>query len=333
MKKEQMIKDNQPLISIIIPIYRVEKYLDPCIKSIVNQTYRNIEIILVDDGSPDNCPAMCDDWARKDSRISVIHKENGGLSDARNKGMEICSGEYISHVDSDDVVDPKYIEYLYKTLMETEADFSMCRFSNFIEEPYTVDNSNFSSITILSQDELLYRFCNGTQSHFHNVWNKLYKRELVENILFAEGYQAQDLYFSCQVFCKAKKAAYINNILYHYRTRPDNASNAYFKQRADAHEMLYRCLQDVVQQHPKYAKDLKLYFYSYVIGTIDMMLLNPPSDNWSQLLKITNSYRKKIHLTKSEWRQSTFRQKIRCICSLPIINIIAIKIRQRLRNK
>ncbi len=332
MNIEQTIIDNQPLISIIVPVYKVEKYLNPCIESIVNQTYRNIEIVLVDDGSPDNCPAMCDYWASKDSRISVIHKENGGISDARNKGMAICSGKYISHVDSDDVIEPVYIEYLYKALIETNADFSICRFSDFTEEPDIVDNNNISTITILSQDEILYRFCNGTHPHFHNVWNKLYKRELVENILFAEGFLAQDLYFSCQVFCKAKKAAYVNSILYHYRSRLDNVSSAYFKQRADAHEMLYRCLQVIEQQHPNYSKDLKLYFYSYVLGTVNKMVLSPPSDNWFQLLRTTNSYRKKIHLTKSEWRQLTYKQKLRCICSYPMINIIAIKMKHRLKK-
>lgn len=93
---------NDPLISVIVPVYKVEKYLDECVESIVNQTYRNLEIILVDDGSPDNCPQMCDDWAKRDARIRVIHKENGGLSSARNAGLDVCTGEYISFIDSDD---------------------------------------------------------------------------------------------------------------------------------------------------------------------------------------------------------------------------------------
>ena len=93
-----------PLISVIVPIYNVEKYLDRCVDSIINQTYKNLEIILVDDGSPDNCPQMCDDYAKKDSRIKVVHKENGGLSDARNVGMEVATGEYVSFIDSDDYI-------------------------------------------------------------------------------------------------------------------------------------------------------------------------------------------------------------------------------------
>ena len=120
--------ENLPLISIIVPIYKVEKFLTRGIESIVNQTYSNLEIILVDDGSPDWCPGMCDEWARKDSRIRVIHKQNGGLSDARNAGMKISNGEYISFVDSDDWIENKFIEKLYKGLVEFDCDFSGCKF-------------------------------------------------------------------------------------------------------------------------------------------------------------------------------------------------------------
>ena len=103
-------------ISVIIPIYKVEKYLNRCVESVVNQSYQNLEIILVDDGSPDNCPKMCDDWAEKDNRIKVIHKENGGLSDARNAGLKVAMGEYISFVDSDDWIAKDFYEVLIRVL-------------------------------------------------------------------------------------------------------------------------------------------------------------------------------------------------------------------------
>ena len=106
------MEKHKDLISVIVPVYDVEKYLDRCVESIVNQTYQNLEIILVDDGSPDNCPAMCDNWAEKDSRIKVIHKKNGGLSDARNAGMEIVTGEFIGFVDSDDWIEPEMYQLL-----------------------------------------------------------------------------------------------------------------------------------------------------------------------------------------------------------------------------
>ena len=115
-----------PLISVIVPIYHVEQYLTRCVESLVNQTYSNFEIILVDDGSPDNCPKMCDDWAKKNSRIKVIHKENGGLSDARNAGMQIANGDVISFIDSDDWIDPKFFEVMLNVMQDDESDIVSC---------------------------------------------------------------------------------------------------------------------------------------------------------------------------------------------------------------
>lgn len=112
------------LISIIVPVYKVEKYLDKCVESIVEQTYKNLEIILVDDGSPDNCPAMCDEWAKKDSRIKVIHKKNGGLSSARNAGLDGCTGDYIYFLDSDDYIADNCIEMLFNAIVSDGSD--MC---------------------------------------------------------------------------------------------------------------------------------------------------------------------------------------------------------------
>ena len=106
-----------PLISVIVPVYKVEKYLNKCVQSIVNQTYKNLEIILVDDGSPDNCPEMCDEWAKKDSRIKVIHQENAGLAEARNSGISVATGEFFMFIDSDDYAEPDMIELLLNLSM------------------------------------------------------------------------------------------------------------------------------------------------------------------------------------------------------------------------
>lgn len=129
-----------PLISIIVPVYRVEKFLDRCVKSLVGQTYENIEIILVDDGSPDKSGSMCDAWAERDPRIKVLHKENGGLSDARNRGVETAGGEYISFVDSDDYVSPDYVEYLLGLLRGNSADIACGSWRRVYEEPDLFEN-------------------------------------------------------------------------------------------------------------------------------------------------------------------------------------------------
>ena len=117
---------DNPKISVIVPVYKVEKYLDRCVESIVNQTYKNLEIILVDDGSPDDCPAICDAWANKDERIKVMHKENGGASSARNAGLDASSGDYVGFIDGDDIIDNDMYEMLLNNLVFTGADISRC---------------------------------------------------------------------------------------------------------------------------------------------------------------------------------------------------------------
>lgn len=124
----------QPLISVIVPCYNVEEYLPKCIESILNQTYRNLEILLVDDGSPDNCGRICDEYAAKDSRIRIIHKKNGGLSDARNAALDVMTGEYVTFIDSDDYVSDDYVEYLYKIIKESGVKLSVSSYQTFVDD-------------------------------------------------------------------------------------------------------------------------------------------------------------------------------------------------------
>ena len=172
----------KPLVSIIVPVYKVEKYLDRCVESLVNQTYKNIEIILVDDGSPDNCPEMCDAWAQKDSRIVVIHKENGGVSSARNKGLESARGEWIWFVDSDDYVELFALEKLVP--MTDNSDLII--FDTRIDELYVKDDRFFDNYYFM------YRFGFGP-------CNKLYKKSIItENNLKFDVEEAigEDLLFN-----------------------------------------------------------------------------------------------------------------------------------------
>ena len=150
----------EQLISVIVPVYKVEPYLNQCVASIVNQTYQKQEIILVDDGSPDNCPAMCDAWAEKDSRIKVIHKKNGGLSDARNAGLKIASGACIALIDSDDIMDVNMLTQLYQALEENNADIAECDYVKFENgQPDFSDGS--VSITVLNSEDALRELLGG----------------------------------------------------------------------------------------------------------------------------------------------------------------------------
>lgn len=206
------------LVSVIVPIYKVEKYLDRCIQSIAEQSYTNLEIILVDDGSPDGCPAICDSWAEKDSRIKVIHKENGGLSDARNAGLEIATGKYIAFIDSDDSISTEFILKLYHAIEEHHADVAECAVSYVDENGNLLRARDSSSITEMEKTEALRRLVL-EDGIYQTVWNKLYRRELVIDIPFAVGKYHEDEFWTYQVLDRIEKLAVVHDALYNYLRR------------------------------------------------------------------------------------------------------------------
>ena len=206
------------LVSIIVPIYKVEPYLDRCVRSIVDQTYENLEIILVDDGSPDNCPAICDTWAEKDSRVKVIHKENGGLSDARNAGLAVATGEYVSFIDSDDYIAPDFIAKLYEAIVKTGAEVAECA-TDYVDGNGTVLRlRNAADVAEMGKIEALRRLVqeNGV---YQTVWNKLYRREVIAGIPFAVGKLNEDEFWTWQVLDRVEKLAIVPEALYHYLQR------------------------------------------------------------------------------------------------------------------
>ena len=204
------------LISVIVPIYKVEPYLDRCVGSIMAQTYEDLEIILVDDGSPDNCPAMCDAWAAKDSRIRVIHKENGGLSDARNAGLAVATGEYISFIDSDDYIAPEFVAELYEAMTQTGADVAECATAYVDEDGNILRNRNAAPIAEMDKLEALRRLVL-EDGVYQTVWNKLYRREIC--IPFETGKLNEDEFFTWKVFEKINKLAVVEASLYNYLQR------------------------------------------------------------------------------------------------------------------
>ena len=209
------------VISIIIPVYKVELYLDKCIDSVVNQTYKHLEIILVDDGSPDRCGAICDEWAKKDSRIIVIHKKNGGLSDARNCGLNAATGTYIAFVDSDDFIASTMIEILLRTLLEEKADIVECNYVPFINEIDTISCTNEGEINSYTAKEalgLLIENCNFK----YTVWNKLYHKDIFNTLKFEVGKLHEDVFFTYQAFGYSKKITKVDKTLYFYRQRTDS---------------------------------------------------------------------------------------------------------------
>lgn len=228
---------NEPLISVIVPVYKVEQYLDKCINSIVNQTYKNLEIILVDDGSPDKCPQICDEWSKKDSRIVVIHKENGGLSYARNVGLDIATGEFISFVDSDDWIDLELYDTLLVAINNTKSDIACCKFlkvfSNEKDKRFKIKSSQYQ--VFATKDALLELIIDKNINQV--VWNKLYRRDCISNIKFDVGKFNEDEYWSYKVIGNSNKTVVVDFVGYYYLQRNNSImSNRYSLKRLDAIE-------------------------------------------------------------------------------------------------
>lgn len=209
------------LISVIVPVYNIEKYLEKCVTSIVSQTYSNLEIILVDDGSTDQSGFLCDVYAEKDDRIHVIHKANAGLSDARNVGIENSKGKYISFVDSDDYIDSAYVESLYHTLMHFSADISICNFSKVYEQGRT-DDYVVASHAVITGKQAIQKLSERDSIYYIVAWNKLYKRELFANVKFPVGRINEDEFVIHRLFGQCDKIACLKDVLYFYYQRPDS---------------------------------------------------------------------------------------------------------------
>ena len=207
--------NNNPKISVIVPVYKVEKYLDKCVESIVNQTYKNLEIILVDDGSPDNCPAMCDAWAEKDSRIRVIHKANGGVSSARNVGLDVATGEYIGFVDSDDWIESNMYETLLNNAVRHCAQISKCTFDRCYEIQTNASLKNDLLKCYFGKDSIMNNLLSG--SDCVNIFCSIYSADMLKNIRFDNKLRiAEDFLFSYHVSCAASVKVISDLPLYHY---------------------------------------------------------------------------------------------------------------------
>lgn len=211
---------NDVLVSVIVPIYNIQDYLEKCIESIINQEYHNLEILLINDGSTDDSYKICLNYETIDNRIKVINKENGGLSDARNKGIECSTGEYVVFIDGDDYVSPDYIKKLLKAITETQADVALCAFS-IIDGKYNKTEAILLSELngVVSGRDLLVAGMSKYGYKYIVVWNKMYKKELFDNIKFEKGKLYEDEYIHFKLFWICKIVAVINEPLYYYVQR------------------------------------------------------------------------------------------------------------------
>ena len=275
------------LISIIIPIYNVEKYLEKCLNSVINQTYSNLEIILIDDGSTDNSKFICDEYAKKDKRIIVIHQKNGGLSYARNVGLNNANGKYITFVDSDDFISKYYIEILYQNIIKYNCEISMCSQyivsdKNIIDDNKTINNVKlFDSITALKL--MLY------QKKINNsAWGKLYNKSVFENIMYPVGKIYEDISTTYKTFLKSKKVCLSSCKYYYYVKRTGSISYKFNNKTLDILDNVYFMQNDL-----KNNVELKKAVNSRVLNAEFFILRQINEPEYSELKnKLINSIKK-----------------------------------------
>ena len=222
---------NEELVSVIVPIYKVEKYLNNCIESIIKQTYKNMQIILIDDGSPDNCGKICDEYKLKDARIEVIHKKNGGLSDARNCGIDMARGKYIVFIDSDDYIDKYYIEKLYMAIKKEGVKLAQCNILRVDDEKNILKKIGYEKKVVKSGKNIIKEQYGVHVIENTVVWNKMYAIELFKDIRFPVGKIHEDEFTTYKILYNLDKVAIIDDYLYYYRENDDSIMKQKFNIR------------------------------------------------------------------------------------------------------
>lgn len=224
-----------PIVSIIVPIYDVEQYLRQCVDSICDQTYSQLEIILVDDGSPDDCGAICDKYARSDPRVIVIHKKNGGLSSARNAGLDIATGTYVALIDGDDTIHPRFIEILVGLCEKYKCDIAQCDFLTVSEQSVKLPLNSQRPLLFYTGRQILHEFCTGKDNINTIVWNKLYRRGLFDETRYPLGKIHEDEFTTYKILWKSRKMVITNQYLYYYLQRQKSITGRkYSIRRLDA---------------------------------------------------------------------------------------------------
>ncbi len=266
-----------PLISVIVPVYRVEKYLDRCLQSITGQTYRNLEIILVDDGSPDSSGAICDAWAAKDSRIRVIHKENAGAGAARNSGLDVATGDIVSMIDSDDYLEVHMYEHLL-SLMTEDVDIAECDIVLTEEEYYPLEDGTAAETRVYPLEDAM-RLHLRDEIFCQTPPNKLYRRAAIDDIRFPVGNLIDDEFFTYKVIGNARNLARSSAKMYAYRQQPGSAMHKTFSlKRLQGLDAQLQRLAFLEQRMPQLVSEAKfqLFFNAMFVMQESLRFLKGP---------------------------------------------------------
>ena len=297
-------------ISIIIPVFQVAEYLDKCVQSVAEQTYHNLEIILVDDGSKDDCPLLCDAWAQKDARIKVIHKINGGLSDARNAGMAVATGDWISFVDSDDWIGTQMIEKMLSCALQEQSDIVACS----IMLVYDDDSS---------KNHMLDNCCNMTLDHLQAqkalleekeikqpACGKLYRTSTIQGLKFPVGTYHEDVFWSYHAIGNAQKVSIIDYVGYFYRQRSGSIMNSAFSlKRLDALEAICERYEYIQLNSPSLAKIALIKIWEQCIYFGQMALLHLSKNEQKYVFDKLTAILSKYSIYKSDYANKSFTQR------------------------
>lgn len=260
-------------ISIIIPVYNVEKYIKKCLDSVINQTYKNIEIIVIDDGSTDKSSSICDEYAKKDKRIRVIHQENKGLSGARNTGLKYITGDYITFIDSDDYVEKDYVEYLYNLIIEDDYDISACNFVKIYEK--NIDKKNGDNKYILNREQAFSMMLDIENNFTTTAWAKLYKKNLFKDIKFPENEIYEDIETTGNILLKINKMIYSEKPKYNYYIRIGSLSYSnYSIQELDRIKHSKELIDKAILKFPKVKEYAIIFYISNLIAVCNKQLFS-----------------------------------------------------------
>ncbi|MDR3165390.1 MAG: glycosyltransferase [Synergistaceae bacterium] len=300
---------DDPLINLIVPIYNVEQYLSKCVDSILAQTYKNLRVILVDDGSPDGCPAMCDEYAQKDGRVMTIHRPNAGQSAARNSGLSdllncglsVHKGDYVAFVDGDDYVAPDYIEFLYKLLRDSDADISQCGHYLVYSERRMLDKDPNHVTMTLDKHQAIESLCyNGVYDV--TAWNKLYKLSIFDAIRYPEGRIYEDTAICYLIAEKAKRFVVNMTPKYYYIQRYNSTANSVV-----FNERKYQFIQAgdemadyITERYPDLAKAANVKRVFVRLSTLSQMVNSGYNDKQrvSEIKHVVAKYRRDVLLDK-----------------------------------
>ena len=289
MLGEKSMKNIKANISVIIPVYNVEKYLSECLDSVVNQTYKNLQIILVDDGSTDFSGKICDEYAEKDNRITVVHQKNAGAGAAKNTGLELIDGEYFSIIDSDDYIELDMYEKMVNSLEKYNVDIVQCLFRNvFVNDSFDRKykiKSNYPKVLTSKRflKEYLYDW------KYAIFANKVFKSSLLKDIRFPVGRKIDDEFFTYKLVCNAKKVVNIDNILYNYRMRKtsvmnENDTDRLIYDRIDCFIERYNYVSDI---YPSLKKKYNLKLYD------DLLYFKDSANDNGKILSLINNFSRK----------------------------------------